>query len=417
MSDKPKIAYIQFPGSNTETETVATIERNNMVAVPHFWNESFEKLKKYDGYIVLGGFSYEDRSRSGIIASLEPIVAQLKQEVVLGKPLLGICNGAQILVEAGIVPGNKNFDTVVGLTENKRIKSGQIVGTGYYNTWCHVRANKKSKSAFIEKAGEPFYIPIAHAEGRFVMDKDLLKAVKNDNLITYQYCGKDGKVDPNFPTNPNGSAENIAALGNVSGNVMAIMPHPERTINGEGDSIFRALHKFLKKEEGFSYKALSYSAKKIEVSPFEKPSQTKELLVSMIISDNEAGSVEKCIQNLGGNTTIKKYLHFEIETDKETDMDEVYKTDVLFNPSKEFVAALENQKNVKRFLVREKENIEGKKIKEVLQKRFGFSGVKDVKKGVVWEIASKKNQLKKDVDLIVNSHILFNPISQVCNEY
>ena len=174
MNSKPQIAYIQFPGSNTEAETVAAVERNHMVAVPHLWNEPLEKLRDYDGYIVLGGFSYEDRSRSGIIASLEPIMDQIKKEVLMGKPLLGICNGAQILVEAGIVPGNKNFDTVVGLTENKRIQNNQIVGTGYYNTWCHVKANKKSVSAFIEKDSAPLYIPIAHAEGRFVVDLSLI---------------------------------------------------------------------------------------------------------------------------------------------------------------------------------------------------------------------------------------------------
>ena len=417
MNGKPKIAYIQFPGSNTEAETVAAIERNHMVAVPHFWNESFEKLKNYDGYIILGGFSYEDRSRSGIIASLDPIMEQLKKEALAGKPLLGICNGAQILVESGLVPGNKDFDTVVGLTENKRIKNNQIVGTGYYNTWSYVKANEKSVSAFIEQGGSPFCIPIAHAEGRFVMDGELLKAVKEKNLINYRYCSGGGKIDANFPINPNGSIENIAALGNAAGNVMAIMPHPERTINGEGDSIFRAMHGFLKEEKAFSYKALKYSAKKINVTPFQKTPSTKELLISMVIADNEAGSVEKCVQKLGGKTTIKKYLHFEIEMDGDLDLNEVYKTDVLFNPNKEFVAIPENQEDTKRFLVREKENIGGKKIKDVLQKRFGFKEVKNVHKGVVWEICSQKNQLKKDVDIILNSHILFNPISQVCNEY
>ncbi len=417
MNSKPQIAYIQFPGSNTEAETVAAVERNHMVAVPHLWNEPLEKLRDYDGYIVLGGFSYEDRSRSGIIASLEPIMDQIKKEVLMGKPLLGICNGAQILVEAGIVPGNKNFDTVVGLTENKRIQNNQIVGTGYYNTWCHVKANKKSVSAFIEKGSAPLYIPIAHAEGRFVVDKELLKLVVEKNLINYSYCAPDGKTDSSFPTNPNGSIENIAALGNAAGNAMAIMPHPERTINGEGDSIFRAMYKFLKEEKDFSYRALEYSAKKTKVSPFKKNSSTKEVLISMVIADNEAGSVEKCVQKLGGKTTIKKYLHFEIEIDGSLDLNEIYKTGVLFNPSKEFVVNLENKKEVKRFLVREKENIGGKKIKEVLQKRFGFNEIKNVQKGVVWEVSSQKAHTKKDVDLILNSHILFNPISQVCNEY
>ena len=137
----------------------------------------------------------------------------------------------------------------------------------------------------------------------------------------------------------------------------------------------------------------------------------------MVIADNEAGSVEKCVQKLGGKTKIKKYLHFEIEIDGDLDLKEVYKTDVLFNPNKEFVASPKKQENVKRFLVREKENIGGKKIKDVLQKRFGFKEVKNVHKGFLCEICSQKNQLKKDVDIILNSHILFNPISQVCNEY
>ena len=115
----------------------------------------------------------------------------------------------------------------------------------------------------------------------------------------------------------------------------------------------------------------------------------------MVIADNEAGSVEKCVQKLGGKTTIKKYLHFEIEIDGSLDLNEIYKTDVLFNPSKEFVVNLENKKEVKRFLVREKENIGGKKIKEVLQKRFGFNEIKNVQKGVVWEVVLKKPTQKK----------------------
>ena len=84
MNNRPKIALIQFPGSNTENETIATLERNNMVAVPHFWNDPPSQLRACDGYIVLGGFSYEDRSRSGIIASLDPIMEEIKKEVLSG---------------------------------------------------------------------------------------------------------------------------------------------------------------------------------------------------------------------------------------------------------------------------------------------------------------------------------------------
>tara|TARA_B100001559_G_scaffold20392_1_gene16771 strand:- start:375 stop:1628 length:1254 start_codon:yes stop_codon:yes gene_type:complete len=417
MIDKPKIAIIQFPGSNTELETIAAIERNGMTPISHLWNEPSSNLEQYSGYILVGGFSYEDRSRSGIIASLDPIMNTLKKQALKGKPVLGICNGAQILVESGMVPGNGNFDTMVSLTENKRVKGGQVVGTGYYNTWCYLKSNEKSASAFIDGSDMGLlHIPIAHAEGRFMMDSKLHQAVEKSNLAVYRYCDKGGSIINDFPINPNGSIDNIAALGNVAGNVMAIMPHPERTHGG--DSIFRALNSFLSTDEVFSYKALSYDCKKMKVAPFKKSKETTELLISMIIADNEAISVQKCIERLGKTSVpIKKYLHLEIEHEGPLNMDSVYETDVLFNPSKEFIVTDVKRNSGSRFLVREKENIGGRKMKETLQKRFGFSGITNILKGTVWEINSREKQIKKDIDLILNSHILCNPISQECHEY
>ena len=417
MIDKSKIAIIQFPGSNTELETIAAIERNGMTPISHLWNEPSSNLEQYSGFILVGGFSYEDRSRSGIIASLDPIMNTLKKQALKGKPVLGICNGAQILVESGMVPGNGNFDTMVSLTENKRVKGGQVVGTGYYNTWCYLKSNEKSVSAFIDRSDMGLlHIPIAHAEGRFMMDSKLHQAVEKSNLAVYRYCDKGGSIINDFPINPNGSIDNIAALGNVAGNVMAIMPHPERTHGG--DSIFRALNNFLSTDEVFSYKALSYDCKKIKVAPFKKSKETTELLISMIIADNEAISVQKCIERLGKTSVpIKKYLHLEIEHEGPLNMDRVYETDVLFNPSKEFIVTDVKRNSGSRFLVREKENIGGRKMKETLQKRFGFSGITNILKGTIWEINSREKQIKKDIDLILNSHILCNPISQECHEY
>jgi len=418
MISRAKIAVIQFPGSNTELETIAAIERNGMTPISHLWNEPASNLELCDGYIIVGGFSYEDRSRSGIIASLDPVMNTLKKQALVGKPVLGVCNGAQILVESGMVPGNKGFDTIVGLSENKRVKSGQVVGTGYYNTWCYLKSNKESVSAFIDKSddGLLLQIPIAHAEGRFVMDKKLQEVVESTNLAVYHYCNQDGEIINDFPVNPNGSIDNIAALGNVAGNVMAIMPHPERTY--KGDPVFKSLNNFLNSDDVFSYKALRYKSKKITISPFKKPKKTTELLISMIIADNEAISVEKCIERLGQtNAGIKKYLHLEIEHDGVLDIENIYETDVLFNPSKEFITTNIDKGSGFRFLVREKENIGGRKMKETLHKRFGFNNITNILKGTVWEINSKEKQIKKDIDLILNSHILCNPISQECHEY
>ena len=98
------VAIIQFPGSNTERETFMACERVGLNPVEFLWNQPIERLSSYDGYIIVGGFSYEDRSRAGVIASLDPIIEKLKIESKSGKPILGICNGAQILVEYGMVP-------------------------------------------------------------------------------------------------------------------------------------------------------------------------------------------------------------------------------------------------------------------------------------------------------------------------
>ena len=134
-----KIAIIQFPGSNTERETFMACRRVGLNPIEFLWNELAEKLTDFDGYVIIGGFAYEDRSRSGVIASLDPIMKQIKLEAEKGKPVLGICNGAQILVESGLVPGLNNHRLGMALTDNKRVKGGHVVGVGYYNTWANLQ--------------------------------------------------------------------------------------------------------------------------------------------------------------------------------------------------------------------------------------------------------------------------------------
>src|SRR5947209_6317167 len=124
-----RIAIIQFPGSNCERETLLAVKRAGMIPQEFLWNESTEKLADFAGYIIVGGFSYEDRSRAGIIAALDPVMQILRQQSQLGRPILGICNGAQILVEAGLVPGLESDKLGLVLTENKRVQQGHVLGT------------------------------------------------------------------------------------------------------------------------------------------------------------------------------------------------------------------------------------------------------------------------------------------------
>ncbi len=220
----PKVAVIWFPGTNCEDETVRVLRTVGIKADVVRWNCDTLKLRDYDGYVLAGGWSYEDRIRAGVIASRDPVMDVIKFESDKGKPVLGICNGAQILVEKGMVPSTK-LDIEMALAPNHN----PFIG-GYYCTWTYVKV-ENTKGAFTQnfKANEIIALPVAHGEGRFTTtDLEVKEKIRKEGLIAFKYCDSNGKIIEKFPTNPNGSFANIAALYNPRGNVLAIMPHPER---------------------------------------------------------------------------------------------------------------------------------------------------------------------------------------------
>ena len=221
----PNIAVIYFPGNNCEEESLKAVLAAGMDGRIVRWNER-KGIEKYDGFVIPGGWAYEDRIRAGVIAAKDPVFKIIKAEAENGKPVLGICNGAQALVECGMIPGLKN-NVEMALAPNKN-----PFISGYYCAWVYVKSNEeKGRCAFTKLTGknEVIPIPIAHGEGRFVTkDNELLdKMIKNRQII-FRYSAKDGKIEESFPTNPNGVVYNIAAICSKKGNVMAMMPHPER---------------------------------------------------------------------------------------------------------------------------------------------------------------------------------------------
>ena len=225
MPRKPNIAVIYFPGNNCEEESLKAALAAGMDGRIVRWNER-RNIDRYDGFIIPGGWAYEDRIRAGVIAAKDPIFNVIRKEAENGKPVLGICNGAQALVECGMIPGLKN-KVEMALAPNKN-----PFVSGYYCTWVYAKSSQyKGRCAFTRftEKDEVIPIPIAHGEGRFVTrDKELIgKLIKNKQII-FQYSTKEGKIDDSFPINPNGAMHNIAAICSKKGNVMAIMPHPER---------------------------------------------------------------------------------------------------------------------------------------------------------------------------------------------
>lgn len=230
-NDGVRVALIQFPGSNCEWETKTAAEAAGIPCDVFRWNRDPGLLPDYDGYIIGGGFSYQDRVRSGVVATKEPIVARMMAEVLeSGKPALGICNGAQVLVEAGLIPGVHAGDVEMALAPNRPDPERRIAG--FCCRWVFLKlacVPERCAMTADMQPGEVIPIPIAHGEGRFTTrTPGLVDRLRDEDQIVFQYCDAEGNVEDRPEINPNGAVANIAGICSPDGRVMAMMPHPER---------------------------------------------------------------------------------------------------------------------------------------------------------------------------------------------
>lgn len=419
MSNQQNIAIIQFPGSNTERETFMACHRVGLNPIEFLWNELTESLSAFHGYIIVGGFSYEDRSRAGIIAALDPIMSQIKIEADNGKPVLGICNGAQILVESGLVPGLNNNRLGVALTDNKRVKGDLVVGVGYYNTWANLKMSASpNRCAFTRhlKKGDLINIPLAHGEGRFIVPEKLLDKMISNEQTVYRYSDNNGSIIDEFPINPNGSMYNIAAICNPAGNVMAMMPHPERTENG--DAIFSSMKDYIESDCPVTDNKLLYELPDYEINQYEPRSNSIRWVIDMIITDNEAESVKNALNQLGHDVSIKRQTHWEISLDKKHDkaIEQIKLSGELYNSNKEFISEINSNKNTASLLIRQKEDMYGRVKFESLSKRFEIKELIELKRGIIWNVSVNGGNFKSVMNDILNTNILFNPLSYECYE-
>ena len=220
-----KIAVIQFPGSNCEYETAKAVSFSGASADVLRWNSDATTLSSYDGFVLPGGFSYQDRVRAGVMAAKLPVMDVIEKASLDGKPVLGICNGCQILAETGLVPNTKGDATLeMALTPNRK----GDVAKGFVCDWVYVKVKNASASVFTQglSENEVLPIPINHGEGRFILSESALEQVASHTQFVY--CTADGQVIDTPAVNPNGTTANIAGLTNKNGTVLAIMPHPER---------------------------------------------------------------------------------------------------------------------------------------------------------------------------------------------
>lgn len=205
-----KIAVIQFPGSNCDLDTLHVLNNviSNGIEAELIWHNHFKEAQ-FDGVVLPGGFSFGDYLRSGIIAAHSPALDEARIMLKGGKPIIGICNGFQILAEAQFLPG--------ALLRNDSLK--------FICKWVNIRV-ENNKTAFTSKMniGDIIAIPIAHGEGRYYTDN--LKELEENNQIVFRYSTENGELTEQ--ANPNGSLESIAGVCNLEQNCLGLMPHPER---------------------------------------------------------------------------------------------------------------------------------------------------------------------------------------------
>lgn len=221
-----KIAVIVFPGSNCDRDVYYVLKDILNLDVSLVWH-THEDLNGYDAIILPGGFAYGDRLRAGVIAAFSPIMKSIRKLAKDGVPILGICNGFQILVEANLLPG--------ALLKNEKLR--------FICKWCEIIVtNNMTPFTNQMKVGDILKIPIANQEGRYYVDEDTLKEMLNNRQIVFRY--KD-----NFT----GSTYNIAGVCNEDHNVVGMMPHPERAsecilspyITNDGLLIFKSLLSYM----------------------------------------------------------------------------------------------------------------------------------------------------------------------------
>ena len=217
-----KSSVIVFPGSNCDRDVDVALKKFKIKNQMIWHNES--NLPKTDLVILPGGFSYGDYLRTGCIASKSKIIKEILKHADKGGLILGICNGFQILIETGLLPGV--------LLRNKKLRFLSK------NVFLKV-INLKNKFCLNYKRKDIIELPIAHNEGNYFANYDLLKNLEDNNLIAFKYCSENGEI--NRSSNPNGSSNNIAGIFNNEKNILGMMPHPERLtdpiLSGEDGSI------------------------------------------------------------------------------------------------------------------------------------------------------------------------------------
>ncbi len=230
-----KIAILVFPGSNCDHDAYYSLKHVMGADARFVWHKE-DRLSGFDAVVVPGGFTYGDYLRTGAMAKLSPVMGAVRRFAVEGGPVIGICNGFQILLEAGLLPG--------AMIANESLK--------FICDYIYI-SSETSSTPFTRgiPSKSVLRIPVAHYQGNYYANRETLSALEANGQVVFRYCDADGNISPE--ANPNGSVGNIAGICNPGRNVLGMMPHPERCSEEEmgsadGRKLFTSMIRWLEEK-------------------------------------------------------------------------------------------------------------------------------------------------------------------------
>ncbi len=410
-----RFAVIVFPGTTGENEAVRAFRQSGMEAETVLWNDAGmlegSHSDDFDGYCLAGGMSFGDRGRGGVIAAQQPIIEVIRKGASKGKVVLGMGNGAEILVESGLIPGYDNGALACAVAEASPMD-------GATGGWCSLRSMApKNRSAFNRFAGG-LKLPIAQPRKRFVFgDVRVLEVVKRNSQIVFLF-GEQGKGSAASPMD----AESIAALCNPAGNVLAILPNPAQDPQGGDNPIFQSIRDWIEARSRSGYPSLG-SRQSIEaIRPFE-PADI-EIIVRPKSIDNEKKTVESALRARGFKANLKRYTYWSAKLRPAMDgiesAEKILESRELANPNKDWVYVRTGGRfyqYVERkglqpielnpagwLVVCERGNPTGMEMVKKIQK-VSANEVESMNYGILWEV---ENAEEKAVYDIIRTKILYN---------
>lgn len=416
-----RFAILSFPGSTGERGAVSAFVRNGMEAEVVRWNE-MDRLESedFDGYFLSGGRSFGGAGRGGVVASREPIMEMVRREAEKGRVVLGVGDGAQILVESGLVPGCEGDALACGLAPNA--PEGRFSGG-----WALVKdASPRGRSAFGDSGGL-LRLPMACSEGRFVFaSPETLKRIKKNGQVLYEYADVQGGVAKMFPENPTGSEGAVAALCNPSGNVMAMVPQPERDARGSGDHVFRSMRAWIERRGKAEYPPLGSCGLKEDIRPFSPSGM--EILISPGFQDEEEKIVMRLLARLGFKVRLRRFRYLAIDRGpglmREKAIEGLLEAGLLSKMKGERAMVriegetyeVKPEEGLRKIeahaerwvVVMPKGDVGAGAEKEMVSHHLG-NGVRGLRRGVVWEIEGADEERRY---AIIRTKILYNPAFQ-----